>query len=87
MITIPKDNQTRSQFDAYIGMDIRFSKYFASYQFAFESLIDTIYQSNMPVDIKKLYGKNMILLTYTADLFADYTNIADYVEDIYEQEL
>ncbi len=209
MITIPENNKTRSQFDAHIGMYISFADYLSSYRFAFESLMETVYKFNRPVDmaaypllfiarhcielgfktniqyfrkysedeylktmathnleqlfkafklhvantiknlkikydieveeevideynkycneveklttifhlldknseafrypvnkkdnavfkyteiinvldIKKLYEKSMMLLTHTTDLFADYINMADYVEDIYEQDL
>lgn len=39
------------------------------------------------LDIKDLYEKSMLLLTYTADVFTKYTDFADEIEDMYEQEM
>jgi hypothetical protein len=34
------------------------------------------------LDVKELHEKSMVLLTYTADVFAKYTDIADEIENI-----
>jgi hypothetical protein len=39
------------------------------------------------LDIKDLFEKTMTLLYYTADLFSKYTDYADYIEKIYEDEM
>jgi hypothetical protein len=39
------------------------------------------------LDVKNLYEKSMLLLTHTADVFAKYTDFADEIENIYEQEI
>ena len=39
------------------------------------------------LDVKDLYEKSMLLLTHTADVFAKYTDFADEIESMYEQEM
>jgi len=34
-----------------------------------------------------LYDKSMVLLTYTADVFAKYTDYVDGIEEMYEAEM
>ncbi|MCP9753179.1 hypothetical protein EGI32_19670 [Ferruginibacter sp. HRS2-29] len=39
------------------------------------------------LDVKDLYHRTSILLTHTADVFAKYTDYADEIENMYEQEM
>lgn len=39
------------------------------------------------LDVKELYDKSMLLLTHTADVFAKYTDFADEINNMYEQEM
>ncbi len=39
------------------------------------------------LDIKEVFDKSMILLRYTADVFAKYTDYVDYIESMYEEEM
>jgi hypothetical protein len=39
------------------------------------------------LEVKELLEKSMILLSYTADVFAKYTDIADELLNMYEQEM
>lgn len=39
------------------------------------------------LDVKELYEKSMTLLTYTASVFAKYTDIADTINKMYEEEM
>jgi hypothetical protein len=39
------------------------------------------------LDIKEVFDKSMILLRYTADVFAKYTDYVDYIEGMYEEEM
>ena len=39
------------------------------------------------LDVKELYDKSMILLTHTSDVFAKYTDYADEIEKMYEDEM
>ncbi|WP_143103989.1 hypothetical protein [Thermoflavifilum thermophilum] len=39
------------------------------------------------LDVKDLFEKSMLLLTHTADVFAKYTDFADEIETMYEEEM
>lgn len=39
------------------------------------------------LDVKELYDKSMLLLFHTADVFSKYTDFADEIENMYEQEM
>lgn len=39
------------------------------------------------LDVKELYDKSLLLLTHTADVFAKYTDFADEINNMYEQEM
>lgn len=39
------------------------------------------------LDLQELLNNSMILFMYTADVFSKYTNFADEIEDMYEQEM
>lgn len=39
------------------------------------------------LDVRDLYEKTSILLTHPADVFGKYTDYADEIENMYEQEM
>ena len=48
--SIPDDNRTRAQFNAYIGTYLSFGGYLESYSNAFEVLIKEVHKTGFHVD-------------------------------------
>src|SRR5690606_29861396 len=47
---IPDNKYTRHQFNAYLGLNLSFANYLGTYKYAFEALMDNVYQSGLRVD-------------------------------------